>query len=55
MNITILIQLLLAHLLTDFVFQTKGMVVNKNNYGRKSTYFWGHIFGSIASLGHKKT
>jgi hypothetical protein len=43
MNITILIQLLLAHILTDFVFQTQKMVESKNKYGLKSTSFHIHI------------
>jgi hypothetical protein len=43
MNIVILIQLLLAHILTDFVFQTPKMVESKNSDGYKSIYFWVHI------------
>lgn len=42
MNITILIQLLLAHILTDFVLQTDGWVKKKNQKGIGSFYFWGH-------------
>lgn len=43
MNTIILIQLLLAHILTDFVLQTKSMVESKNVRGLKSPYFWIHI------------
>ena len=43
MNIVILIQLLLAHVLTDFVFQTKKIVDSKNAKGLASRYFWIHI------------
>jgi hypothetical protein len=49
MNTTlILIQLLLAHILTDFVFQTKYWVEKKKIDGFKSVYYWGHIFLSGA-------
>jgi len=43
MSIVILIQLLLAHVLTDFVFQTKKIVDRKNTKGIKSKCFWIHI------------
>ncbi len=39
MEITILIQLLLAHILTDFVLQTDGWVKKKWEYGVKSLHF----------------
>jgi len=48
MNIVILIQLLLAHVLTDFVFQTKKIVDSKNAKGLASLYFWIHILLSGA-------
>ena len=43
MNIVILFQLLLAHVLTDFVFQSRKVVDDKNAKGLKSRYFWAHI------------
>ncbi|WP_083634638.1 DUF3307 domain-containing protein [Saccharicrinis aurantiacus] len=43
MNIVILIQLLLAHILVDFVFQTDSWVEKKNNGGIKSFAFWSHV------------
>lgn len=43
MSITILIQLILAHILTDFVFQTNSMVEGKKKAGLKSSSFWIHI------------
>lgn len=42
MEITILIQLLLAHVLTDFVLQTDKWVKKKREYGVKSLHFWFH-------------
>jgi len=44
MNIVILIQLLLAHFLNDFVIQTNKWVDIKKSKGIKSWYFWIHIF-----------
>ncbi|WP_047451909.1 DUF3307 domain-containing protein [Alistipes sp. ZOR0009] len=43
MNLTILVQLLLAHILADFVFQTDDMVESKKKGGLKSKKFWFHI------------
>lgn len=43
MNILILLQLLLAHILTDFVFQSKKCVENKQYNTLKSRCFWFHI------------
>ena len=43
MNSVILIQLLLAHILTDFVFQTQKMVESKNADGLKSRSFRVHV------------
>lgn len=43
MNIIVLIQLLLAHILVDFVFQPKMWVEKKKEKGLKSEYFWCHI------------
>jgi len=48
MNGVILIQLLLAHILTDFVFQPDSWVEKKNSSGIKSIFFWMHTF--IAGL-----
>lgn len=48
MNSVLLIQLVLAHILTDFVFQNKNMVDRKNSDGIKSPYFWIHILLSGA-------
>jgi hypothetical protein len=42
MNITILLQLLLAHFLNDFVIQRDKWVQNKIAKGLKSPYFWAH-------------
>lgn len=44
MNVLILIQLLLAHILTDFVIQSDKWVEKKKNKGLKSRYFWLHVF-----------
>ncbi|MDY7395034.1 DUF3307 domain-containing protein [Aureibaculum sp. 2210JD6-5] len=41
-NILILLQLLLAHVLTDFVFQNTKMVKHKRNYKGKSWYLYVH-------------
>ncbi len=41
-NILILLQLLLAHVLTDFVFQNTKMVKHKRNYKGKSSYLYMH-------------
>lgn len=41
-NILILLQLLLAHVLTDFVFQNTKMVKHKRNYKGKSWYLYAH-------------
>lgn len=43
MNMVILLQLILAHILNDFVFQTQRMVESKNKGGAESPYFWLHI------------
>jgi hypothetical protein len=42
-NIVILIQLLLAHILADFVLQTNAWVKKKNEGGLKSFAFWSHV------------
>jgi hypothetical protein len=44
MNTLILIQLLLAHIITDFVLQSKKWVDKKKLNGLKSEYFWLHVF-----------
>jgi len=41
-NIIILLQLVLAHVLTDFVFQTTKMVKHKRNYKAKSWHLYTH-------------
>jgi hypothetical protein len=43
MKIVILIQLLLAHILTDFVIQSDHWVKKKKEKGLKSGHFWIHI------------
>lgn len=43
MNEVILIQLLLAHFLTDFVLQSNKMVRQKAAKGWKTPYFWIHV------------
>ncbi len=43
MDGVIFIQLLLAHILTDFVFQPDSWVEKKNKYGVKGIHFWLHI------------
>ncbi len=48
MNIVILIQLFLAHILTDFVIQTNKWVDNKNAKSIRSWHFWIHI--SLAGI-----
>ena len=44
MNTVILIQLILAHILTDFVFQPDSWVEKKNRSGAAASRFWIHIF-----------
>ncbi len=41
--IEILLRLLLAHLISDYIFQWKGLVENKEKNGIISGYFWTHI------------
>ena len=48
MSIVILLQLLLAHILTDFVFQPDSWVEKKYSQGLKGIYFWLHVL--IAGL-----
>ena len=43
MNTVILLKLLLAHILTDFVFQTDKWVKAKKDKGTQSIYFWIHV------------
>ena len=43
-NLLILLQLLLAHILTDFVFQTEKMVKHKQKYKARSWYLYAHCF-----------
>ena len=43
MEIILLVKLLLAHLLTDFIFQPKKWVEQKQAKLAKSKYFWFHI------------
>lgn len=44
MIMVVLLQLLLAHLLTDFVIQTDEWVGKKQENGLASYHFWLHIF-----------
>ena len=41
-NLIIILQLLLAHVLTDFVFQSTKMVAHKRKYKAKSWYLYVH-------------
>ncbi len=43
MSTAILLQLLLAHILTDFVFQPDSWVEKKNSLGLRSSYYWYHV------------
>jgi hypothetical protein len=43
MSSVLLLQLLLAHVLTDFVFQSKKRVGQKKEKGLRSGFFWYHI------------
>lgn len=43
MNILILVQLLLAHFLTDFVLQSDLAVDKKRKKGLRSWYYWWHV------------
>lgn len=43
-NIILLLQLLLAHVLTDFVFQNNQMVVHKKEHKHRSWYLYIHSF-----------
>lgn len=51
MNILLLIQLFLAHILTDFVFQPNEWVNQKREKLHKTPYFWLHI-GLAAALSY---
>ncbi len=42
-NFELLIRILVAHLLSDFIFQPKSWVENKNKYGLRSSHFYLHI------------
>ena len=48
MSAEILLQLLLAHILTDFVLQPDSWVEKKNQQGFNGLWFWTHVF--IAGL-----
>jgi len=43
LNIELLLRILVAHFLSDFVFQPKNFVKNKEEKGLKSPYFYIHI------------
>lgn len=43
MNLLILVQLLLAHFLTDFVLQSDQAVNKKREKGLRSWYYWWHV------------
>ena len=49
MNLTILIQLLLAHILADFVFQSNGMVESKKKDGLNQQNFGATSFFRVPS------
>jgi len=49
-NIELLIRILVAHLLSDFLFQPKLWAENKDKYGLKSKYFYLHIGLTTAIL-----
>lgn len=42
-NLTLLLRLIIAHLLADFVFQTNGMVKGKKEWGPRSSEFRWHL------------
>lgn len=50
MSILILIQLVLAHLINDFIIQRKSWVEDKREKGLRSIYFWIHVIlaGAVA-------
>jgi hypothetical protein len=50
LNFDLLIRLLVAHLLSDFLFQPKLWAENKDKYGLKSKYFYLHIGLTAAIL-----
>ncbi|MDD2284330.1 MAG: DUF3307 domain-containing protein [Paludibacter sp.] len=43
MNFDLLLRILVAHFIADFVLQSTTMAKKKDKYGVKSTYFWFHI------------
>jgi len=43
LNIELLLRILIAHFLSDFIFQTNSFVKNKEKKGLKSFYFYMHI------------
>ena len=50
LNLDLLLRLLVAHLLSDFIFQTSSQAKKKNKGGIKSTHFWFHILITAITL-----
>ncbi len=50
LNFDLLLRLLVAHFLSDFIFQPTLWVHKKNEQGVKSKYFWLHISISAVIL-----
>lgn len=52
MQIVLLLQLIIAHIFTDFLFQTEKLVKNKNKYGASSPHLYIHalIAGFLSVL-----
>jgi len=49
-NFNILLRILVAHFLADFIFQPTSWVNKKNEHGIKSRYFWLHIAIHLITL-----
>lgn len=50
LNFEVLLRILIAHFLSDFIFQTTLWADKKNEKGIKSKYFWLHIAITVATL-----
>ena len=50
LNFDLLLRILVAHFLADFIFQPTSWVKMKNEHGLKSRYFWLHIAIHLVTL-----
>ncbi len=50
LNFDLLLRILVAHFLADFIFQPSSWVKKKSEHGLKSGYFWLHIAIHLVTL-----